>query len=70
MNSGNSVQDPDLRCAPEVPAQDAQVPVPEEALQGDSSGQSSRIRPPLQDIQEIIDKLAAVTKQLRHPGHS
>ena len=24
----------------------------------------------VQDIQELIDKLAAVTKQLRHPGHS
>jgi hypothetical protein len=73
MNSGNSVQDSGLRCAPDVPAQDAEVPAPEEDLQARGSDQPSGSRPPLrhvQDIQEIIDKLAAVTRQLRHPGHS
>jgi hypothetical protein len=29
---------------------------------------SPRSQKPLQDIQDIIDKLAAVTQQLRHPG--
>ena len=73
MNSGNSVQDPDLHSASAVPARDAELPGPEEAQQGRLSGQPSGTRAPLQhvqDIQEIIDKLAAVTKQLRHPGHS
>lgn len=73
MNSGNSVQDSDLRCAADEPAQDAEASSPEEGLQGQKSGQSSRVRPTLQhvqDIQELIEKLAAVTRQLRHPGHS
>jgi hypothetical protein len=30
----------------------------------------SRIHRPLQDIQDLIDKLADVTQQLRHPGGS
>jgi len=29
---------------------------------------SPRTQKPLQDIQDLIDKLAAVTQQLRHPG--
>ena len=29
---------------------------------------SLRTQKPLQDIQDLIDKLAAVTQQLRHPG--
>jgi hypothetical protein len=31
---------------------------------------SPRTEKPLQDIQDIIDKLAAVTRQLRHPKSS
>jgi hypothetical protein len=31
---------------------------------------SPRTQEPLQDIQEIVDKLAAVTQQLRHPKRS
>lgn len=63
MNPGNSVQDADPRVAPAVPGQDADLPAAED--------QSPRPRPPfqhVQDIQELIDKLAAVTKQLRYPG--
>lgn len=63
MNSGNSVQDASSRVAPAVPGQDAD--------RSASDGQSPRPRPPfqhVQDIQEIIDKLAAVTKQLHRPG--
>jgi hypothetical protein len=81
MNSGNSVQDPDLHSGSAVPSSDAEPQGPEDALQdrltrGSAervSGQPSGARSPLQhvqDIQEIIDKLAAVTKQLRQPGHS
>lgn len=65
MNSGNSVQDADPRCAPAVSGQDADRSTQE--------GQRSRLHPSpqhVQDIQEIIDKLAAVTRQLRHPGSS
>jgi hypothetical protein len=43
------------------------------AAAGDGVGQSTRYlraNRPLQDIQDIIDKLAAVTQQLRHPGSS
>ena len=65
MNSGNSVQDADPRCAPAVSGQDAD--------RSAQDGQRPRPRPSLQhiqDIQEIIDKLADVTRQLRHPGSS
>jgi hypothetical protein len=64
MNTGNSVRDADpqeragLAETHEVPGDEA-TPV--------------RARPtfqPVQDIQELIDKLAAVTKQLHQPGHS
>jgi len=34
---------------------------------GDSVQDASRSGP-LQDIQDLIDRLAAVTQQLRHPG--
>ncbi|HEX6524566.1 MAG TPA: hypothetical protein VF070_31865 [Streptosporangiaceae bacterium] len=71
MNSGNSVQDADSRCASAadqlagtVPSQDADRPATGDRL--------SRPQPRfqhVQDIQEIVDKLAAVTRQLRHPGH-
>ena len=41
------------------------------ADQGSASqgwARSPRTQKPLQDIQDLIDKLAAVTQQLRHPG--
>ena len=60
MNPGDSVQD-------------ATRPGPDEASGfGAATGQGTPRSPgtqqPLQDIQDLIDKLAAVTKQLRHPG--
>jgi hypothetical protein len=65
MNTGNSVRDAD---PPECAglAESNEIP-------GDEARPVVRARPtfqPVQDIQELIDKLAAVTKQLRHPGHS
>ena len=35
-----------------------------------TSARSLRNQGPVQDIQDIIDKLAAVTQQLRRPGSS
>jgi hypothetical protein len=82
MNSGNSVQDPDLHSASAVSSSDAaaggpgklgtesQDPEgPQDRLTGMPSGARSSLQH-VQDIQEIVDKLAAVTKQLRQPGHS
>lgn len=63
MNSGNSVQDADPRVASAVPGQDADLPAAED--------QAPQPRPPfrhVQDIQELIDKLAAVNMRLRYPG--
>jgi hypothetical protein len=34
----------------------------------DEPTRSPGTQKPLQDIQDLIDKLAAVTQQLRHPG--
>jgi hypothetical protein len=65
MNSGNSVQDADPRVGPDAPSQDADLAV--------SDSQKSQPRPALhqvEDIQEIIDKLAAVNRRLRYPRHS
>jgi len=73
MNSGNSVQDSGLRCAPDVPAPAVDVPDQEEDQRVSSSSEpfGSRLRlQHVQDIQEIIDKLAAVTRQLSHPSNS
>ncbi|MFY9929287.1 MAG: hypothetical protein WAK82_14885 [Streptosporangiaceae bacterium] len=65
MNPGDSVHD-------------ASRPAPDEAsgpgtTADPGSGQptlSPRAQKPVQDIQDLIDKLAAVTQQLRHPaGH-
>ncbi len=61
MNPGDSVQD-------------ATGSGPDEASGfGAAAGEgatmrSPRIYKPLQDIQDLIDKLAAVTQQLRRPG--
>jgi hypothetical protein len=62
MNFGDSVQD-----AGRSGADDVTVPG---AVGGDGDGhhaRSLRTQKPLQDIQDLIDKLAAVTQQLRHP---
>jgi hypothetical protein len=86
MNTGNSVRDADPRCAvtADLSAVDT-LQESVEALQesggpavpgdGVSAGEkpATRTRPPfqtVQDIQELIDKLAAVTRQLRDPGNS
>jgi hypothetical protein len=63
MNFGDSVQDAS-RSGPD----DVTVPG---AVGGDGDShraRSLRTQKPLQDIQDLIDKLAAVTQQLRHPG--
>jgi hypothetical protein len=64
MNIGDSVQD-----ASRSGTDDGTVPG---ALgHGDShQARSLRTQKPLQDIQDLIDKLAAVTQQLRHPSRS
>ena len=72
MNSGNSVQDPDLHSASAVSGSEAESQDPE-GTQDRLIGMPSGPRSPLQhvqDIQEIVDKLAAVTKQLRQSSHS
>lgn len=62
MIPGNSVRDANPACRSE----------PDDALRsGTTAGYGSR--PPhrlLQDIEEIIDKLAAVTQQLHRPSRS
>jgi hypothetical protein len=63
MNFGDSVQDVS-RPGPD----DITVPG---AVGGDGDSHQARLlraQRPLQDIQDLIDKLAAVTQQLRHPG--
>jgi hypothetical protein len=84
MNSGNSVQDAAERRA--VTAQDADLPDLELHTLDKQDEDATEVVPPsvsvpqapvsvpqtqnIRDIQELIDKLAAVTKQLRYPGHS
>jgi len=63
MNFGDSVQD-----ASRSDHDDVTVP---SAVGGDGDSheaRSVRTQKPVQDIQDLIDKLAAVTQQLRHPG--
>jgi hypothetical protein len=66
MNSGHSVHDANPSCpAGQDDASRLETPV------GCGSGgatRSPKANKPVQDIQDIIDKLAAVTQQLRHPG--
>ena len=64
MNIGDSVQD-----ASRSGSEDGTAPG---ALgYGDThQARSLRTQKHLQDIQELIDKLAAVTQQLRHPSRS
>jgi hypothetical protein len=70
MNPGNGVPDADLSCRP---GQDDVCTAASEASAGAGhdngpATRSVRVQRPLQDIQDIIDKLAAVTQQLRRPG--
>ena len=64
MNVGDSVQD-----ASRSATEDGLVPG---ALGREDSHQARSLRAQrhLQDIQDLIDKLAAVTQQLRHPHRS
>jgi len=65
MNPGHSVQDAQSPCPP---GQDDASRLEATAANGGGSARSPRAQKPLQDIQDIIDELAAVTQQLRHPG--
>ena len=68
MNAVDSVPDADLS---RRPGQDDASEADEAA--DDASGTPSRsgwTQRPLQEIQDLIDKLAAVTQQLRHPASS
>ena len=58
MNPGHSVQDANTGLPPRPP----QASVPPKAVPQKALPQKA-----VQDIQDIIDKLAAVTQQLRHP---
>jgi hypothetical protein len=65
MNPVDSVPDADLSCRP------GQDPCGPNEAADDGGGAPPRAgwaHRPLQDIQDLIDKLAAVTQQLRHPG--
>ena len=63
MNPGDSVQDASRTGPDEASGLGAA------AGQGNATPtRSPRTHKPLQDIQDIIDKLAAVTQQLRHPN--
>ena len=62
MNPGDSVQDASRSGLDEASGFGAA------AGQGNDTPRSPGTPRPLQDIQDIIDKLAAVTQQLRHPG--
>ncbi len=62
MNPGDSVQDASRSGLDEASGLGA-------AGQGSGTpARSPRTQKPLQDIQDLIDKLAAVTQQLRHPS--
>ena len=62
MNFGDSVQDASRSGSDDVTVAGAV------GGDGDSHhARSLRTQKPLQDIQDLIDKLAAVTQQLRHP---
>ena len=62
MNSGDSVQDASRTGLDEASGLGAA------AGQGSQPpARSPRTHGPVQDIQDLIDKLAAVSRQLRHP---
>ena len=65
MNPGDSVQDVSRTGPDETSGSDAAA-----GEGNDTLTRSPRTEKPLQDIQDIIDKLAAVTQQLRHPKSS
>jgi hypothetical protein len=68
MNSGNSRPDAELSCRP---AQgDAIASGAAHEVGSGTPAQPAGAPRPLQDIQDIIDKLAAVTQQLRRPASS
>ena len=67
MNPVDSVPDADLSCRP---GQDACGPDEAADDGGGTPPRAGWAHRPLQDIQDLIDKLAAVTQQLRHPGNS
>ena len=66
MNPVDSVPDADLSSRPGQ--DDASGPGAATDDGGDTPSRSVWTQRPLQDIQDLIDKLAAVTQQLRHPG--
>ena len=65
MNPVDSVPEADLSCGP---GWDACAPDEAADHGGGMPPRASWAQRPLQDIQDLIDKLAAVTQQLRHPG--
>jgi len=68
MNPVDSVPDADLSCRS---GQDGASGPDEAADHADGTlSRSGWTQRPLQEIQDLIDKLAAVTQQLRHPGNS
>jgi hypothetical protein len=64
MNPGDSVHDVS-RTGPDETGDPGAI-----GQGNDTLTRSPRTEKPLQDIQDIIDKLAAVTRQLRHPKSS
>jgi hypothetical protein len=68
MNPVDSVPDADLPCRS---GQDDASGTDDAADHASGTpSRSSWTQRPLQEIQDLIDKLAAVTQQLRHPGSS
>jgi hypothetical protein len=71
MNPGNGAPDADLSCRPGQ--DDVSTAVGGASAVGHGDGPATRsvkVQRPLQDIQDIIDQLAAVTQKLRRPGSS
>jgi hypothetical protein len=66
MNPVDSVPDADLSCR--SGRDDVSGPGTAADHRDDMPPRASWTQRPLQDIQDLIDKLAAVTQQLRHPG--
>jgi hypothetical protein len=66
MNPVDSVPDADLSSRPGQ--DDADKPGAADDDGGGTPSRSLWTQRPLQDIQDLIDKLAAVTQQLRRPG--
>ena len=64
MNPVDSVPDADLSFRP---GQDAYGPDETAEDDGGTPPRAGWAQKPLQDIQDLIDKLAAVSQQLRHP---